>query len=499
MTPDTGRNPGTRTLLVRYSGDISTKAHATRQRFTKRLARNIKDAVRSMDTGCEVRREWDRIYLDVSGPLALDAVARVFGVQSVSPVERRPWTSLDDVVAAGEELFRDAVAGKTFAVRARRGGGDVRSIPFNSLDIDRALGTALLGYSNGVDLAQPEVTVQIEIHPDGAYYFLDVIPSHGGLPIGVEGRALSLVSGGFDSAVASWMMLRRGVSLDYFFCNLGGPAHREGVLRVMRVVADLWSYGDRPRLFEVDFAPVVRNLQERVAPRYWQIVLKRLMLRAAEPVAREVGAWGLVTGEAVGQVSSQTLPNLAAISGAVRGLVMRPLIGSNKEEIVEMARRIGTYRLSASVEEYCALAARNPATAASIEAVEAEERKLDPGILDAAVAGRAVHNLRELGPEALERELEVDDIPEGAMVLDLRSKTAWQSWHPEGALHLDYLQALKAYRLFDRSHTYVAYCEVGYKSAHLAVLMREAGFRAFHLRDGVRKLVKRARTEGSVA
>jgi thiamine biosynthesis protein ThiI len=481
-------------ILIRFSGDISTKGSKTKQRFVRRLEQNLHDALVSSGIGGTIRRDWHRLYLEAESPLALDVVPRVFGVQSLSPVERRPWTTLDDVVREGEAFFREDVAGKRFAVRARR-GGDVKRIPFNSMDVDRALGTALLPGSAGVDLGRPEFTARLEIQPEGAYFFRRVVPAHGGLPLGVEGRALALVSGGFDSAVASWLMLRRGVSLDYLFLNLGGSEHRNGVLRVMKVVSDLWSYGDRPILHELDFVPVVRDLRERTAPRFWQVILKRLMLRVGERLAGRVKAHALVTGEAVGQVSSQTLQNLAVISRATEIPILRPLVGNNKEEITERARRIGTFESSAKVDEYCDLVSRSPSTNAPLRALEAEEAKLDPAVLRAAWEGRRKHDLRALEPgevEDTDLDLGPDRIPPDAVLLDLRSRPAYDAWHPAGALHLEYAEALRAYRAFARDKAYVLYCEIGYKSAHLAELMRKSGFRAWHLHRGVRELMERS-------
>src|SRR5690606_12565058 len=169
-----------------------------------------------------------------------------------------------------------------------------------------------------------------------------------------------------DSAVAAWLMLKRGVQLDYVFCNLAGDAYERSVALVAKVLADDWSYGTRPRLHVIDFGPVLDDLRAKSRPRYWQVVLKRLMYRAGDHVAQEARAQGLVTGEAIGQVSSQTLVNLAAIDRASSLPVFRPLIGFDKMDIVELSRRLGTFELSSKVQEYCAIAPGNPATAASV-------------------------------------------------------------------------------------------------------------------------------------
>ncbi len=487
--------------LIRLSGEVTTKAPRTRARFVRRLVQNLEDGLSSAGVEFRIDRQWSRIYVETderaepgatgaAGPAA-DIIRRTFGVHSVSAVERRPWSELSDLVAAGHELFADAVAGRTFAVRARR-TGDRSKIPVRSKALEIELGAALLPHARKVDLGHPEVTVSVEVHAREAYFFRGRVLGPSGLPLGTEDRALALVSGGFDSAVASWMMLRRGVALEYVFFNLGGAAHELGVLRVMKVIAERWSHGEHPRLHSVDFRPVVAELQATVTPRYWQVVLKRQMLRAAQSLARRLRAGALVTGEAIGQVSSQTPQNLAVISRPIELPILRPLLAFNKEEIIDRAREIGTYELSSAVDEYCAILPRKPATRASLGTVEREECGLDPALLVAAVRERKVRDLRRL--EAAELRgggLEIDHVPEGARTIDLRSQAAYEAWHPAGAEHQEFFRALETYRSLDPAPAYVLVCEVGLKSAHLAELMQQAGFRAFHVPGGARELLRR--------
>jgi thiamine biosynthesis protein ThiI len=373
-------------------------------------------------------------------------------------------------------------------VRAKIVGGGA-SAPFGARDVERELGTALLPAARRVDLGAPEVTVRVEVHRGAAHLFREKVPGAGGLPLGTEGRAVALVSGGFDSAVAAWQMLRRGVRLDYVFCNLGGRTHELGALRVMKVIAERWSYGDRPRLHALDFRPVVRELMDRTAPRLWQVLLKREMLRAAEQVARAVRGQALVTGEALGQVSSQTLSNLAVISEATELPIFRPLVGFHKQEIIDLAEHVGTAPLSAVVGEYCAIVPRRPATAARRADVLREEAKRGTGPLEHAVKAAERIDLRAFDPDA-ERlaDLETDAVPSGAVLLDLRTRDEFAAWHAEGAARLDFADALRAYESFAPEQEYVLYCDYGLKSAHLAELMREAGLRAHHFRGGTRAL-----------
>jgi tRNA uracil 4-sulfurtransferase len=485
-------------LILRLSGDFYTKARRTRMRFFHRLVANLKGALQNHGIPYRLEPTWSRLYLETPDPGAAEVAARVFGVQSVSAVERRPWGTLDELVASGVDFFAAAVRGRSFAVRASR-RGKRHEIGFDSGAVERALGAALVAAGAGrVNLSAPEVTAHVELEPGTAHLFLDKVHGHGGLPIGVEGRAIALVSGGFDSAVASWLMLKRGVQLDYVFCNLGGAAHRLGVLQVMRSLAERWSYGYTPHLHEIDLSPLVDELRQKVRPANWQIVLKRLILRAGVGVAQRGGRLALVTGDAIGQVSSQTLQNLAVISQASPSLpVLRPLLGFNKEEIMDVARRIGIWELAAVVAEYCDLAAPKPNTRAGLREVERDEALLDLGLLEALVVANRPHDLRRIAPEALASPVtELDEVPPGATLIDLRSAAAYRGWHYPGALHLDLPHALAACRSFAADRTYVVVCEVGLKSAHLAETMRAAGLAAFQLRGGIRGLMALPPPEG---
>ncbi|HEX5757859.1 MAG TPA: THUMP domain-containing protein [Thermoanaerobaculia bacterium] len=478
-----------RVILLRLSGDLYTKARKTRLRFLRRLGHNLEDALSTHALPHRLEKSWSRFVAHVEVPPGAadpcELLARVFGIQSVSEIERRPWSTLDDVVTAGEELFRDAVAGRRFAVRARR-RGDRRAIPFDSLAVERALGRALLPHAAGVQLHDPEVTAHVEVEPGAVHFFRERVAGRGGLPVGVEGRGVALVSGGFDSAVAAWLMLKRGVQLEYVFCNLGGDPHRAGALAVVRLLAERWSYGYRPRLHELDFRPLAEAIRRDTDPRLWQLLLKRQMLRGAEAIARRGGASGIVTGDAIGQVSSQTLQNLAVVSQAAGLPALRPLLGSNKEEILALAREVGVFAAAAEVEEYCGLDAPKPATRGPLGRVLREEARLDPALLAQALRERRLFDLRALAPADLAPSpLEIERIPEGATLVDLRALPAYRTWHHPAALSLEFPHALGAFAALPRDRTYVVYCEVGWKSTHVAERMRASGFLAYHLKGGL--------------
>jgi thiamine biosynthesis protein ThiI len=494
QVPDTERlQPGAgapfaELVLVRFSGDLTTKADATRKRFITRLIKNLKDALKAEGCRHRVERTRNRLFVHTEKPGMSEVLRRVFGVQSVSKVEARPWSDIDDVVEAGAALFRESVRGRKFAVRARR-VGERSQIRISSGEVERRLGSALLEHAAGVDLTHPDRTVFIELMPTVAYFHSEQIQGEGGLPLGCEGRAVSLVSGGFDSPVATWQLMKRGVALDYVFCNLGGRTHQLETLEVMKVIADRWSYGVRPRFHAVDFEEVSAEIQAKTETRYWQVILKRLMYRAADAVAHERGALAIVTGEAVGQVSSQTLQNLAVIERASLLPILRPLVACNKQEIIRLAEHVGTAELSKKVGEYCALVPSHPATRALLDDVEREEAHMDASVLERAIAERTVFDLRNLELGRMDvPAIQADAVALDATVIDLRSKPAFDRWHYPGALHLEFQNAMQAYPHFDATQRYLVYCEFGLKSAHLADRMRAAGLDARHFSGGEKAL-----------
>jgi len=493
-----------RLLLLRYSGDLTTKAEATRRRMTSRLIENLRASIKESGRKARVRRDRNRIFVELeSGPGPSDdematRLARVFGIESVSLTHVEEWSCLADIVRSGYRFGAPFVRGRRFAIRARR-VGDRHQVPLRSPAIERELGEALRPIAAKVDLSNPEATIFVEVDASHAYYFVATERAAGGLPLGTEGRAVSLLSGGFDSPVASWRLLRRGVALDYVFCNLGGRTHQLETLTIAKRLADLWQCGTRPRFHAIDFDAVSREIQDKVTMRYWQIILKRMMLRTAEAVAASYGAMAIVTGEAIGQVSSQTLQNLSVIADGACLPILRPLVGNNKNEIIAESRIVGTHDLSAKVGEYCAIVPSRPATSARLADILREEAKLDPNVLAEALDTRTEFLLCDLDLDVWDaKELVARVIEKSDTVIDLRSQSAFDSWHYPNALFFDFSSALRAFGSFDAAQSYILYCEFGLKSAHLADLMRRSGMQARHISGGlnaVRRLAEEIATE----
>ncbi len=456
----------------------------------RRLPRNLEDALQLAGTKATVTRDFVRLYLESDDPAAFEAARRVFGIQSISPCVDVPAPSVEAVLAAGEELFAERVRGQRFAVRSK-----VRGLGPNSLEINAALGAALAAYGK-VDLTDPEITVQLDVREGTARFFTEKLMAADGLPAGVEGRGVMLLSGGFDSAVAAWMALRRGVALDYVFCRLGGPEHERAVLTVANHLATQWSGGTRPRLFVVPFEPIAERIGTHVAEPMRQLVLKHLMYLVGDAIGTLVKADAVFTGEALGQVSSQTLRNLRALRDPGTLPILRPLLGFTKLEIIARAKQIGTHDLCAGTPEYCALVPRRPATSSTQREIESAALPLEFERWEAAHFAQRV-DLPAAPPEEEEQE-ELDTAPSGWTVLDIRSESAHRTFHEPGWELFSPARASEELEELDDGRNYLVVCEFGLRSSWFARHMRRLGFTAASLRGGAARLMVQA-GKGSTA
>lgn len=479
------------TVLALVAPDIVTKSRRTRQRFVTTLERNLREALERAGIAFDLETAGTRFLIRTPATETAASVARhLFGIATVARVEAELPADPAVIAARGGEIFREAVRGKRFAVRAKK----LSTFPFSRQDVERALGAALNGPGK-VDLTRPEITVFVELSGERALLFCDRQPGAGGLPAGIQGRALALISGGFDSAVAAWRMMRRGAELHYLYCNLGGVAHERMVLQVVKVLHELWGFGLRPRLHVVDFVPLVQELRAKTDRRLWQLVLKVLFYRAAAIVARKERADAVVTGEALGQVSSQTLPNLATLDRFAEMPMLRPLLGQDKNEIMAEARRIGTAPLSERVPEMCGLAADRPAVTSRVGVLAREVEKVPAELLRRLVEERRTIDVAAVRPEDLrEPYLFVDAFPEDAVVIDCREPVEYRVWHVPGAVNIPASELLEGFRGLAKDRRYLLYCTFGTQTPLLAERMQQAGYEAYAFRGGL-AAVRRAAGE----
>ena len=479
-------------IIVRPAAEVATKSRRTRRRFEQILRGNLEAALAAAGKTAAMRQDYGRLYVEADAQTAGDILPRLFGVGSFSCVEAEAPPDLDAIIRIGAREYGPRVLGRSYAVRAKR----LSPHPFSAQTVNEQLGAALNPGAR-VDLDNPDVTVHVEIGRERCRFFADRRRGIGGLPIGTGGRAVVLLSGGFDSPVAAWRTMRRGVAVDYVLCNLGGKAYERQVLQAAKVLHDLWSAGQPSRLFVVDFADVLTDLRRVARPRLWQVLLKRLMYRTAVAVAQETGAEAIVTGESVGQVSSQTLSNLAAIEPASKLPVLRPLIGFDKQEIVDAAERVGTAPISRHVKEYCVIVPDRPATSSQPEHVAREEDRLDAPTLSRAISERRRIDLAGVTAADLRTPyLYKSEIPLGAEVVDCRPPHQFSVWHLTGARNMDPAKILAHPGGLDTNRTYIVMCGYGPQAAHVAERLQHNGLDAYAFQGGIAALKRHAETAG---
>lgn len=355
-----------RVWLVRYS-EVFLKSEPVRREWERSLIRGIERAL----PGVKARRERGRIWL--AGDVDPEVLRKIFGIVSFSLCDVVP---LDDLPAGLITFCEGHGIGDaaTFALRIRRIGKH----PFTSRDLAERLGNLVRSeYPHiRVDLDHPERVIFLEVRDGTCYLFDQKIPAAGGIPPGVEGTLVALVSGGIDSPVAAYLMMKRGCRIVPLYVGLEGYLDGTNLARTKATVEALHRYQPDIELLVVKdgyLSRARRMLEERGEERYTCLLCKRRMYRIAAEVARQVGAKGFVTGESMGQVASQTLDNLAVLTDAAAIPVYRPLIAFDKEEAIRLARDIGTFDASIAPAGGCGAVPARPSTAAAVEMVRALE------------------------------------------------------------------------------------------------------------------------------
>ncbi len=369
-----------RAALVHYH-EIGLKGH-NRSRFEDRLKINLKAAVRGLEVAGDVERLSGRLIARIAGDdpatreQVLVACAAIPGVSHVSDAVLCSREQ-HDMLRAAEIVMREAGEFATFRVDARRSNTDH---PTPSLQMNVDVGSHLVSvFGRKVDLSNPQATCHIEVVEGYALVYARRLGGPGGLPVGTSGKVVALLSTGIDSPVAAWRVMKRGAVIVGVHFS-GYPATSDESTRTVMDIAEVLDLGlGIGRVYSVPFGELQRRISLACPPDLRVLLYRRLMVRVAEAVAKVERAKGLVTGESLGQVASQTLENIAAVDDAAALPVLRPLVGMDKNEITADARRIGTYELSIRKDPDCCtlFMPRNPQTHATVAEVVAGEEGLD--------------------------------------------------------------------------------------------------------------------------
>jgi len=363
-------------VLIRYH-EIALKK-GNRRYFIELLKRNLISAVKDLGLK-EIRSLPARLLLtfkaDYDTQVLIERIRSVFGVANFSMVQRTPRDI--DILRARILESLNASRFSSFRIDTQRGD---KTFVLKSPEINRQLGAAVKEQSGArVDLTHAELTVTVEILPCDAFFGFNKIAGPGGLPVGASGRVVALLSGGIDSPVAAYRMMQRGCRLIFVHFHSTPYLDQTSQEKVRRLVTELTRGQFQSRLYLIPFGEIQRQIVAGVARPLRVILYRRMMLRIAEQVARREKCKALITGESLAQVASQTLDNIAVIQQAAELPVLRPLVGMDKQEIIDQARRIGTYQISSIPDQDCCqlFVPKHPATRARLADVEQDENKLD--------------------------------------------------------------------------------------------------------------------------
>jgi len=370
----------TRTFLLKY-GEIFLKGK-NRYVFEDILVDQVRRAVAKCDGEFKVHKSLSRIYVEALSDFdydeLIDTLKCVFGVIAICPVLVLEDNGFDDlkakVIAYMEEMYPDK--NTTFKVEARRGK---KSYPKTSMEINCDLGEAILdAYPEiPVDVHKPAVKLNIEVR-DLIYIYSEIIPGPGGMPVGTNGKAMLLLSGGIDSPVAGYMISKRGVTLEATYFHAPPYTSERAKQKVVDLARLVSKYSGPIKLNVVNFTDIQLYIYEQCPHEELTIIMRRYMMKIAEHLAKESGCLGLITGESIGQVASQTMQSLAATNDVCTLPVYRPVIGFDKQKIVEIAEKINTFETSILPFEDCCtiFVAKHPVTKPNINVIRKSEEKL---------------------------------------------------------------------------------------------------------------------------
>lgn len=367
-------------FLVKYA-EIGIKGK-NRHIFEEALCRQMRRALEPVDGTFTVTREMGRIYVLTDGAFdydgAVEALKCVFGIAGICPVVILEDTGFENLADAVADYVKQVYQGqeKTFKVCARRAR---KTYPKSSMELNCDLGEKILKECPNmkVDVHHPDVFLNVEIR-QSIYIYSETIPGPGGMPVGTNGQAMLLLSGGIDSPVAGYMIAKRGVKIDAVYFHAPPYTSERAKQKVVDLAKLVAKYSGPIRLHVVNFTEIQLYIYEKCPHEELTIIMRRYMMMLAERFAKEDGCLGLITGESIGQVASQTMHSLAVTNEVCTMPVFRPLIGFDKQEIVDISEKIGTYETSVLPYEDCCtiFVAKHPVTKPNLNIIRRSEKNL---------------------------------------------------------------------------------------------------------------------------
>lgn len=467
----------TQKFILKLFPEIMVKGSSAKRQMVGQLYNNLTKVLEYFSKDIHVRKFSDK--LEVVTPIVfVDKVRQILldtpGIEQVlEALQFDKMNTLDEIKVKVGEVMQHKIAGNSFVVRAKRSGKH----DFRSIELEQTVGGYMLATypSNGVDLHNPDVTIRIELINNQLNIITDKHVGLAGFPLGTQGDVLSLMSGGFDSTIASYLTMKRGLKTHFIFFNLGGLAHEIGVKQVALYLWSKFGSSHRVKFISVPFDDVLTEIFASTHETYMGVTLKRLMLLASEKVANEMDIDALVTGESVAQVSSQTLRNLALIDQVTNKLILRPLATMNKPEIMNMAKEIGTKEFAENMPEYCGVISKNPITHGSYKRMEREAKRFDYTVLDKAVENAVTINVDDILDDVTNNTAieVVQELKSDMVVIDIRAEDDCIETSVK-CIKIPFHKLKSEFKKLDKNKEYLLYCEKGIMSQLHAQYLRDA-------------------------
>lgn len=456
----------TQKFILKLFPEIMIKGSLAKKQMTGQIYNNITKLTKRITPLVNVKKFSDK--LEVVCPIEFvndikTVLLNTSGIEQIlEAYQFDNINTLDDIKIKVNEIMGHLIVNKTFVVRAKRSG----THEFKSTNIEQTVGGYMLHHnpSSKVDLHNPQITINIELINNQLNIITNKYKGLSGFPIGTQGDILSLMSGGFDSTVASYLTMKRGLKTHFIFFNLGGTAHEIGVKQVAYYLWNKFGSSHRVKFITVPFDDVVTEIFNSTAPSYMGVVLKRLMIMASEKIAKDLKIDALVTGESVAQVSSQTLRNLALIDEVSNMLILRPLSTMNKPDIIDIAQDIGTKRFAEQMPEYCGVISQNPIVHGSYKRIKEEARKFNYDILNKAIELSTSIYVDDIVDDikTISKIETISDISNGNWtIIDIRDEDESINIPLCQTLKIPFYELKNRFKKLDQSKEYLLYCNKG--------------------------------------
>ena len=492
-------------IIIKPFSEIMVKSKAVRKKYLKILQQNLFIWLKKIDEKININLFWDKLEVDLveSSVEIIDkikkALSRIPWIEVflevewfiIPPIIGNPFEKwgnqiFEFILEKTSEFYLEKIEKNSFVVRVKRNWNH----EFKSLEVERFIWWELLKrlkekWINGkVELNNPEVTVKIEIKDNNLFIVKSTIFGIWGFPTWTQDKVLSLISGGFDSWVSTYSMIKRWCKVDFLFFNLWGRAHELWVKQVAYYLNSQFSSWYIANIITVPFEEVIKELIINVVPRFRGIILKRCMLKIADKIANENEYYAIIKWDSLWQVSSQTLKNIFVIDKACETLVLRPLISFNKQEIINISKKIWTYDFAINMPEYCAVISDKPSTWAKLSHVLGEEEKFNEKVLEEAFLNRKTILTSEIFNEIndIEEDVNIVNFPNNLdIIIDVREEVLVIE-NPlkielNKIINIPFFDINFEFEKLDQNKNYLLYCDKWILSKLHALYLKEKGFK----------------------